>query len=122
LHVLSAVMQMGTGYVYTSFGDHGKDAAYWNLFVAMFLFSVANGVCEVVVNPMTATLFPRQKTHYLNILHAGWPAGLVAGGLLSYLMNGGKIGNWAPLGTQPVPWMIQMSLFLIPVVLYGVML
>lgn len=116
LHVLSGLMQLGTGYV---FGAFGKEAAYWNLFVAMFLFSVANGTCEVVVNPMTATLFPKQKTHYLNILHAGWPAGLVAGGLLSYLMNGGKIGTWAPLGAAPVHWMIQMSMFLIPVLVYG---
>jgi len=121
LHVLSAVMQLGTGYVFHAFGE-SKDAAYWNLFVAMFLFSVANGVCEVVVNPMTATLFPRQKTHYLNILHAGWPAGLVAGGLLSYLMNGGKVGSWAPLGSTPIDWRIQMSLFLVPVVVYGAML
>jgi MFS family permease len=125
LHVLSAAMQLSTGYVFQAFGGsegHGKDAAYWNLFLAMFLFSVANGVCEVVVNPMTATLFPKQKTHYLNILHAGWPAGLVAGGLLSYVMNGGKIGSWSPLGGHPVHWMIQMSMFLIPVAIYGVML
>ena len=38
--LLSAAMQLSTGYV---FGAFGKDAAYWNLFVAMFLFSVANG-------------------------------------------------------------------------------
>ncbi len=119
LHVASAVMQLATGTIYHAFGD-SKDAAYWNLYIAMFLFSVANGTCEVVVNPMTATLFPKQKTHYLNILHAGWPGGLVFGGLLSYLMNNGKIGNWAPLGH--VPWMVQMSMFLIPVAVYGVML
>src|SRR5262249_5765412 len=27
--------------------------------------------------------FPREKTHYLNILHAWWPGGLVIGGLLA---------------------------------------
>src|SRR5262249_29919420 len=32
----------------------------------------------------------------------------------------GKIFGWAPLGQ--VPWMAQMSLFLIPVIIYGVML
>jgi MFS family permease len=122
LHVVTAVLQLQTGYIYNAFGggEAGKNAAYWNLFIAMFLFSVANGVCETVVNPMTATLFPRDKTHYLNILHAGWPGGLVAGGALSYFMNNGKIGSWAPLGQ--VNWMIQMSLFLIPVAIYGAML
>jgi MFS family permease len=122
LHVITAGLQLQTGYIYNAFGGGlaGKNAAYWNLFIAMFLFSVANGVCETVVNPMVATLFPHEKTHYLNILHAGWPGGLVAGGVLSYLMNNGKIGSWAPLGN--VHWMIQMSLFLIPVAIYGAML
>jgi MFS family permease len=121
-HALTALQQLFTGQIYGAFGGGlgGKTAAYWNLFVAMFLFSVANGVCETVVNPMVATLFPERKTHYLNILHAGWPGGLVAGGVLSYFMNNGKIGSWAPLGQ--VNWMIQMSLFLIPVAIYGAML
>jgi hypothetical protein len=34
---------------------------------------------EAVSNPLVATLFPKQRTHYLNILHASWPAGIVAG-------------------------------------------
>jgi MFS family permease len=116
-HVASAVLQLLTGYVYAHWG---KEATYWNLVVAMTLFSIGNGICETVVNPMTATLFPRQKTHYLNILHAGWPGGLIAGGLLSYFMNRGTIGSWMPLGK--VHWMVQMSMFLIPVAVYGVML
>jgi hypothetical protein len=121
-HVVSAVLQLFTGQIYAAFGGGlaGKNAAYWNLYVAMFLFAVANGVCETVVNPMVATLFPEKKTHYLNILHAGWPGGLVVGALLSYFMNGGQIGTWAPLGR--VNWVIQMSMFLIPVAVYGAML
>jgi MFS family permease len=119
-HVASAVLQLSTGYIYHAFGSHGKDAAYWNLVIAMTLFAIGNGVCETVVNPMTATLFPRQKTHYLNILHAGWPGGLIFGGLLSYFMNRGTIFGFMPLGK--VHWMVQMSMFLIPVAIYGVML
>ena len=38
-----------------------------------------NGLAEAVVNPLVATCFPKNRTHYLNILHAGWPAGLAAG-------------------------------------------
>jgi MFS family permease len=116
-HVASAVLQLLTGVIYVQFG---KEATYWNLVVAMLLFSVGNGICETVVNPMTATLFPKQKTHYLNILHAGWPGGLIFGGLLSYFMNKGTIFGFAPLGK--VHWMVQMSMFLIPVAVYGIML
>jgi MFS family permease len=109
LHVLSAVLQMCTGAIAYRFGPPG---VYWSLTLAMLMYSFANGLCEVVVNPMVATLFPKQKTHYLNILHAGWPGGLIAGGVISYLLN----------DVIKVHWIIQMSLFLIPVAIYGVML
>lgn len=117
MHILSAALTLCTPQIYANLG---KDWTYSSLVLAMFLFAVGNGVCEVVVNPMTATLFPTQKTHYLNILHAGWPGGLIAGGLVAYFMNEGTIGTWMPIGK--VHWMVQMSLFLVPVAIYGLML
>ncbi len=108
LHVLSAALQMCTDLINAQFG---RDGVSWALWIAMGMFAVANGTCETVVNPMVATLFPKQKTHFLNILHAGWPGGLMIGALLSYVMN------WLK-----VPWIIQMSTFLIPTLIYGVML
>ena len=48
----------------------------------------------------------------MNILHAGWPGGLIAGGLIGYVMN----------DMLKVHWMFQMSLFLIPVAIYAFML
>ena len=91
------------------------------LFWGMFIFAVGNGVCEAVVNPLTANLFPNNKTHYLNILHAGWPAGLVVGGLASAFMAA-TVNEEGVTVAPPVDWKIQMSLFLIPVILYGIML
>lgn len=91
------------------FASGGKGAAFQCLYWGMFLFAIGNGLAEAVVNPLVATLYPKNKTHYLNILHAGWPAGLIVGGLASYAMVG------------KVRWEIQMSLFLLPVVLYGLM-
>lgn len=110
-HLVSAVLTLAAG---AAFAAGGKDAAFQCLFWGMFLFAVGNGICEAVVNPLVATLFPKDKTHYLNILHAGWPGGLIVGGLLSYFMN--------PDGAKPVTWEIQMGLFLVPVILYGGML
>jgi MFS family permease len=109
MHVLSALLQLCTDPIYDAFG---RDGVYWSLYVAMFMFAIGNGTCEVVVNPMVAALFPNEKTHYLNILHAGWPGGLVAGGILSYVMN----------NIYPVHWIVQMSMFLIPVAIYALML
>lgn len=112
MHLLSAVLTLAAGYAYAR---GGKDMAFLCLFWGMFLFAIGNGISEAVVNPLVAALFPNDKTHYLNILHAGWPGGLILGGLASYFMAGGE-------GTRPVAWQIQISLFLVPVVLYGLML
>lgn len=118
LHFLSAVLTLGAP---AAFEAGGKQSAYWCLFFAMLIFSVGNGLCEAVVNPLTATLFPRNKTHYLNILHAGWPAGLVLGALASFFMDE-KVGPGGEVLSRAVDWKIQMSLFLIPVIAYGIML
>lgn len=112
MHLISAGLTLATG---AAFAAGGKPLAFQCLFWGMFLFAIGNGIAEAVVNPLVATLFPKNKTHYLNILHAGWPGGLILGGLASYFMAGGA-------GTKPVAWQIQISLFLVPVVLYGLMM
>jgi MFS family permease len=118
LHLISAGL---TFYTPTAFASGGKEAAYNCLFWGMFIFAIGNGLCEAVVNPLTATLFPNNKTHYLNILHAGWPAGLVAGSVASAFMAA-ELDASGSVITAAVDWKIQMSLFLIPVVMYGAML
>lgn len=109
LHLLAGALTLAAGVVFVKFG---KNATYWLLYGGMTLFALANGTCEAVINPLTATLYPKQKTHYLNILHAGWPAGLILGGVLSYLMSeqGERV---------VVRWEIQWLLFILPVLVYG---
>lgn len=118
LHFVSAVITLAAP---AAFSSGGKSSAFWCLFVGMFMFSIGNGLAEAVVNPLTAALFPKNKTHYLNILHAGWPAGLVLGGLASAFMAA-KTDDAGSVIEKAVDWKIQMSLFLIPVIAYGVML
>jgi len=101
-HVLSA---------FITFGAHtgqSQDAAYQLLYWGTFVFALANGTLEAVANPLVSTLFPNNRTHYLNILHASWPAGMVLGGLV----------GWT-LGEAGVSWKIQLGLFLVPTVVYG---
>jgi len=112
MHLVSAGLTLATG---AAFAAGGKPLAFQCLFWGMFLFAIGNGIAEAVVNPLVATLFPKNKTHYLNILHAGWPGGLILGGLASYFLTGGA-------DTKPVAWQVQISLFLIPVALYGLMM
>src|SRR6201999_2351862 len=81
-HVISALVTFGA-----TDGMPTKTAFVY-LWTGTFLFAVANGTLEGVANPLVATLFPKNRTHYLNILHASWPAGLVVGGLLHSSMSG----------------------------------
>jgi len=108
-HALSAVVTLAATPVFHALG---KNAAYQCLYWGMFMFALGNGTMEAVVNPMTATLFPRQRTHWLNILHAGWPAGLMLGALLGVLFK----------AAGHVRWEIQMTMFLIPTLAYGLMM
>ncbi|MBX3747682.1 MAG: MFS transporter [Verrucomicrobiae bacterium] len=104
-HVLSAFVTFGA--------TSGMEAAtaYQFLYWGTFIFAVANGTLEAVSNPLVATLFPNNRTHYLNILHASWPAGLVLGGVIGWVL--GEQFAWS--------WKAQLSLFLIPTIVYGVM-
>ena len=118
LHFISAVVTLAAPWVFHTWG---KAAAYDCLFWGMFIFAIGNGLCEAVVNPLTATLFPKKKTHYLNILHAGWPAGLVLGSVASAFMSE-KVDDAGAVISAAVDWKIQISLFIVPVVIYGAML
>ncbi len=90
------------------------------LYLATFIYALSNGVVEAVVNPVVATVHRENKTHYLNILHAGWPGGLVLGGLLSIavLSLGGSIGTSLPGHL----WQWQMGVLLLPILVYGMLL
>ena len=101
-HILSAFVTFGA-----SDAKNAYDFLYWG----MFIFAFANGTLEAVANPLVATIFPKQRTHYLNILHASWPLGMVVGALASYLL-----GSVMGLG-----WKAQLSFYLVPTIAYAVM-
>lgn len=83
---------------------------YTLLYAATFIGALGNGIVEAVVNPVVATMFPRDKTKWLNILHAAWPGGLVLGGIIALLM-----------GTD-MAWQYKISLTLLPTIIYGIMM
>ena len=96
---------------FVTFGASTPENAYSFLFWGMFIFAYANGTLEAVANPLVATLFPNNRTHYLNILHASWPAGMVLG----------TVAGWILDDKLQVGWKYQLALYLIPTVLYGLM-
>lgn len=105
MHVVSAVIALAAS------PEMGQTLAYQCLFWGSFIFAVANGTLEAVANPLVATLFPEKRTHYLNILHASWPAGLVLGAACGWYLD----------DKMEIHWKMQLALFLIPSVIYGLM-
>jgi MFS family permease len=114
LHAASVGLTLAAPWAFT---QYGKDGAYYCLWGGAWLFSFGNGTCEAVINPLTATLFPRNKTHWLNILHAGWPGGLVLGAVVGWLLN-----RFPDFGLPNVGWQIRWGIVFAPMLLYGVMM
>ena len=94
---------------------------YWSLYIGTFIVALGNGTVEAVINPVVATLFPREKTKWLNILHAGWPGGLVIGGLITIAMGQSGIISQM-MGGEPISWHWKVALILVPTVLYGILM
>ncbi|MEL7496765.1 MAG: MFS transporter [Planctomycetota bacterium] len=73
------------------------------------ILALGNGTVEAFINPVVATMFEKDKTKWLNILHAGWPGGLVVAGILTILLT-------------DFDWTIKLGTIAIPAVIYFVML
>jgi MFS family permease len=102
--LVSAFICHVTSVTLTIFAD-----GYTMLYVGTLIGALGNGIVEAVVNPVVATMYPREKTKWLNILHAGWPGGLVLGGIIALSM-----GN--------LSWEYKIALTLLPTLVYGAML
>jgi MFS family permease len=111
------------GSVGTIIAPHNEMSYYW-LYATSLLMGFGNGFTEVAINPLVATLYPNQKTHYLNILHAWWPGGLVIGGILARLVGGGLqlTGEQPTIPGMGFNWQISLGLIVLPALIYGFML
>lgn len=89
----------------------GFHSFYWST----LLVAVANGTVESFINPVVATLFSKDKSKWLNILHAGWPARLALGALFCALFPDTTLGFDAV-------WKFRFALCFIPVVVYALLI
>lgn len=108
------------GVIGTIFAPDG-DWAFAVLFSATFLAGCGNGLVEIAINPLAATLFPKEKTHYLNVLHAWWPGGLMLGGLIARGIGGGFDLGFFELEGFGFGWQARMALILVPGIAYLLM-
>ena len=105
----------GTAMVF-AFVCHGGSAimtmmatGYDMLWYSTLIFALGCGTVEAVINPVVATIFNKEKTKWLNILHAGWPGGMVVCGLTVIAMGDAS-------------WQIKVGLIFVPTLAYGIML
>lgn len=105
-HIIWAIMGV-SAYFVSAGGD--KDTAFQMLYWGSLILALGNGTVEAFINPVVATMFSRAKTKWLNILHAGWPGGLVIAGMVTIFID-------------HVPWWIKVGLIAIPAIAYFFML
>jgi MFS family permease len=86
-------------------------ATYWSVYGGFLLTGLGWGAVEAASNPLVTALYPDEKTHRLNILHAWWPAGIVVGGLLGIA-----------LGMLGMPWQANLLLLVVPAVVLAFLL
>ncbi|MGK0186611.1 MAG: MFS family permease [Verrucomicrobiales bacterium] len=82
-----------------------KNLIFWG----GLILALGNGTVEAFINPVVATMFDKEKTKWLNILHAGWPGGLVIAGIITILMGGAS-------------WQLKLGIIVVPALLYFLVL
>ena len=86
------------------------DHLYGTIWSGMLLVGLGWELVDTNTNPLVAGLYPRDRTHKLNVIHAWWPAGIVIGGLAGLA-----------LGALQVSWQAKLMVSIVPAALLTVM-
>lgn len=84
---------------------------FWTLFFGTLAIGIGNGMVEASLNPMITSMFPNEKIKMLNRFHVWWPAGIVIGAVIGYLI----------MDQLNLNWQVYVAILFIPLVIYGVM-
>ena len=87
-----------TGDALVAAQKHGYQLLYWG----SLILGLGNGSVEAYINPIVTTMFSSEKSKWLNRLHAGWPSGLVLGGLCTIAL------------AANTDWRLTLGLILVP--------
>lgn len=105
-HILWAIM--GVSAYFISKGGN-PELGFQLVFWGSLILALGNGSVEAFINPVVATMYSKEKTKWLNILHAAWPGGLVLAGLIAIFID-------------HVPWSIKVGIIAVPALIYFFML
>ncbi len=93
---------VGTGLIVSAGSLASGMNVYHLVWLGMLLSGVGWGLAEASINPLTTRLYPEEKTHRLNVLHAWYPGGLIVGGLAGVFL------------AALLPWQVIMGLVFVP--------
>lgn len=109
-HLIWAALGVAA-YFISKGGD--TSTAYNLLVVGSLIAALGNGSVEAFINPVVATIYSKEKTKWLNILHAAWPGGLVLMGVIVIILS---------KSFENAPWAVNVGIIAVPALIYGIML
>ena len=96
-----------------------SSASCLTLYAAMLTLGLSQGLVEGVINPLCSTLYPTEKTHRMNVLHAWWPGGLIVGGLIAFFITKTMgLDQGVGAATATLGWRIKLAAIPIAAVVY----
>ena len=101
-----AFVMHAIGIVWTLMAD-----SMTSLFLATLFVGIGNGMVEAALNPMIASIYPKNKTKMLNRFHVWFPGGIVIGSIV----------GWLVMDVMGLGWQVMVATLFIPLVLYAVM-
>lgn len=105
-----------SAYFVSNGGDGNTELGFQLLYWGSLILGLSNGTVEAYINPVVATMFNKDKTKWLNILHAGWPGGLVVAGLITIGLDSMNTE------TYTMPWWIKIAIIAPPAVVFFLIL
>ncbi|WP_256011082.1 MFS transporter [Desertivirga xinjiangensis] len=81
---------------------------YWTLFSSTLLIGIGNGFVESASYAMVSSMYTNQKAKKINDWHIWFPAGIVIGGVLAYILT-----------LAGASWRVQMIFMIVPTIVYG---
>jgi len=78
------------------------------LYIGFLVMGLSQGLVEGVINPLTVSVYPTEKTKRLTMLHAWWPGGQIIGGLTAVFLT----------SVIPTGWQMKLATIMAPAAVY----
>ncbi len=89
--LIAAAALMIAGFAIVSAAGSLGVSPYTGLLVGMVVQGLGWGLIETVINPLTSAVYAQDRVSRLSILHAWYPAGVVAGALMGLAVDGAGV-------------------------------